>query len=735
MKRTNLSIGLWLFGAASVWSLAAASAEAQDFSVILVPDPQNYSEKSSYGVYGHQTQWMVNNRAARNIKFAVHLGDITNHDTAVEYNVASAAHATLDNALLPYSMTNGNHDIYPSAEVYKRSSLYGQYFGPQRFAGKAWYGGSFGQSLESNYSLFESGALKFLVVSLEFAPRKDVISWANQLITSYPDRRVILATHCHLDRNGEHATGCADGYNLEGREAVDLWEEIGSRHNNVFMIVSGHIQGVAYRQRTGNNGNVVHEILSDFQSEPVRGTGTALGNGWLRVLTFKPALNQIAVESLSVENGNFSIFANGTQQLYLNYNQIAAPTSTKHNLQNYTIAYDLQSAPAYQYTINDELYRDRMAGTALTGSHFDPRVAAAPNGNVVVTWQDDRDGNGVGQIYARGFDKDGNPTFSEKVVNTVADGQQRNPDVAMDDQGNFVVVWEDDQDGNGSYQVLGRGFNANGTQRFADRAINSVSGGQQFQPAIGMDAAGNFVVAWEDDQDGNNSFQILARGFTPTGAQRIGDFTVNSVAAGQQLNPAIALDASGDFVIAWEDDQDDNNYFQIFARGFHANGGSRINQFQVNTVATGQHGKPAVGMDSDGDFAIVWEDDQDDNGFYQIYGRGFTFAGAQRFAVFAVNSVSAGQQYTPAIAMDASGDFVVGWEDDQDENGSFQILGRGFNPNGTQRRADFTVNSDSSGQQFVPAAAIDEENRFVFAWQDDMDGDGLPLVLLRNLKF
>src|SRR5262249_14214120 len=148
----------------------------------------------------------------------------------------------------------------------------------------------------------------FMVLSVEFAPRKDVVSWANQLIQSYPDRRVIVATHCHLGNNGEHASGCADGYNLEGRDGVDLWEELVSRHSNIFMMVSGHIQGGAYRQRTGNNGNVVHEILSDFQNEPVRGTGTALGNGWLRVLTFNPAQNQIAVESLSVENGNFSIF-------------------------------------------------------------------------------------------------------------------------------------------------------------------------------------------------------------------------------------------------------------------------------------------------------------------------------------------------------------------------------------------------------------------------------------------
>jgi hypothetical protein len=227
----------------------------------------------------------------------------------------------------------------------------------------------------------------------------------------------------------------------------------------------------------------------------------------------------------------------------------------------------------------------------------------------------------------------------------------------------------------------------------------------------------------------------MARGFTAAGAQRIADFTVNTVSAGQQFKPAVSLDESGDFVVAWEDDQEDDGFFQVFARGFTATGAQRFAQFRVNANAAGQHGKPALALDGDGDFAVSWEDDEDDNGFYQIYARGFTLAGAQRFGVFAVNSVSSGQQYAPAIAMDASGKFVVAWEDDQDQNGSFQILGRGFNASGTQRRADFTVNSDSSGQQYVPAAGLDEQSRFVIGWQDDMDGDGNPLVLLRNFAF
>src|SRR5262249_5420637 len=282
--------------------------------------------------------------------------------------------------------------------------------------------------------------------------------------------------------------------------------------------------------------------------------------------------------------GNCAIFANCRATLYLPYNQATNPTSTKHNQQNYTVGYDMQSAlPAYAYKVNDILFKDRMANVELTGRHYDPKVAAAPNGKFVVVWEDDHDDNGVGQIYARGFDPDGNALFSQIAVNSVASGQQQHPDVAIDDSGRFVVVWEDDSDGNGSFQIKARGFNANGTERFHDLTVNSVASGQQSRPAVACDANGNFVVAWEDDQDGNGFYQIMARGFTAAGAQRIADFTVNSVAAGEQFNPVIAMDSAGDFVVAWEDDQDDDGKFQIAHRGFTATGGKRFAQATVNT--------------------------------------------------------------------------------------------------------------------------------------------------------
>ena len=158
------------------------------------------------------------------------------------------------------------------------------------------------------------------------------------------------------------------------------------------------------------------------------------------------------------------------------------------------------------------------------------------------------------------------------TVNTDESGQQILPDIAMDGSGDFVVVWQDDKDGNGKYQIYARGFDANGAEGFPDMTVNSVSTGQQLKPAIAMDGSGNFVVLWEDDKDGNGTYQVYARGFDAGGVERFGDRAVNTDSTGQQLAPAIAIDGDGNFIVAWEDDVDDNDFYQIVVRGLDASG-------------------------------------------------------------------------------------------------------------------------------------------------------------------
>lgn len=132
-----------------------------------------------------------------------------------------------------------------------------------------------------------------------------------------------------------------------------------------------------------------------------------------------------------------------------------------------------------------------------------------------------------------------------------ANGQSGAGIVAINDvtpDREFVVVWEDDRSGNGRADILGRGFDADGGQRFADLTVTGVASGRQRKPAVAMTREGGFmtrdggfVTVWGDDRDGNGAFQILARGFNADGGPRFAELTVNSVAAGQQLLPAVAM--------------------------------------------------------------------------------------------------------------------------------------------------------------------------------------------------
>lgn len=84
---------------------------------------------------------------------------------------------------------------------------------------------------------------------------------------------------------------------------------------------------------------------------------------------------------------------------------------------------------------------------------------------------------------------------------------------------------------------------------------------------------GSFVVVWEDDNDDNNTFQICAAGFHSSGVKTFGNITVNRDANEQQLRPDVSIDANGNFVVVWQDDLDNNGYHEILGRGLDSEGG------------------------------------------------------------------------------------------------------------------------------------------------------------------
>ena len=273
-------------------------AQKGEFSIIAIPDTQRYAYYNPE-LFFAQTKWIGDNRENLNIQFVVHLGDIVDENTDAEWRVADKAMGTLD-GVVPYSVAPGNHDMSKiNGKVIHNSSKYNAIFPPLRFKGNSWYGGHKGVTNENNYCFFQAGGREYMVVSLEYGPSDETLHWANDLLPRYPQKRVIVVTHCYM-YNDDTRLGDGDRYNPHHHDpkfndGEQMWEKFVRRHESIFLVLSGHVKGDGAGRliSQGDHGNPVYQILSNYQ---MAANG---GNGWLRIMTFAPKDEKIFVSTYS----------------------------------------------------------------------------------------------------------------------------------------------------------------------------------------------------------------------------------------------------------------------------------------------------------------------------------------------------------------------------------------------------------------------------------------------------
>ena len=275
-----------------------------------------------------------------------------------------------------------------------------------------------------------------------------------------------------------------------------------------------------------------------------------------------------------------------------------------------------------------------------TGRQWRANVAADSEGDFVVVWYSvgsDGTDTSLGSIQARRFEADATPKGTEFQVNTYTTDSQEWPALAVGPQGDFVVVWESI----GSYgtdtsgdSIQAQRYNDSGTPVGGELQVNSFTTNNQRMPSVASDAGGNFVVAWEawafngTDTDG---FSIRARRFDKHGWPVSGEFQVNAYTTEDQRRPAVGMDQEGNFVVVWDSEGSsgtDTSGFSIQAQLFDTLGRPVGGQFQVNSFTTDFQGFPSVSsVDSRGSFVVVWRSE----GSYGTDSSDFSVQG-QRFA-------------------------------------------------------------------------------------------------------
>jgi hypothetical protein len=310
---------------------------------------------------------------------------------------------------------------------------------------------------------------------------------------------------------------------------------------------------------------------------------------------------------------------------------------------------------------------------------------------------------------------------SEFRVNTTTADQQFNPAVAVDPAGDTVVAYQSGTEYNGSspYDIKVQRYNSSGVAQGGEITVNTTLTDTQIQPAIAIDADGDFVVAWASYQNGN--YDIFAQRFNAAGAKQGGEIAVNSTKAGGQVQPSVAMDAAGNFVITWTSGQGVGGSNEVIFQRYNSSGVAQGPETQANNTTGGSQNNPAVAMDGSGNFVIAWQSVEAST---EIRFRRFNAAG-NAFAGDAVANISAGDQANPAIAMEPTGEFVIAW----DGNGPGDAQGiffRRYNASGVgQDAADVRANSTLNNAT-APTIGINSRGDFAIAWtNNDASGTGV----------
>ena len=361
-----------------------------------------------------------------------------------------------------------------------------------------------------------------------------------------------------------------------------------------------------------------------------------------------------------------------------------------------------------------------------------PAVAVARDGSFTVVWMslgslaDDNDGL---SIQGQRFNSAGTAVGPQFQVNTYTTGYQRYPAIDARDDGAFVVVWQSPgQDGSG-LGVVARRYDSTGQALAGEIQVNVTTAADQSAPAISLNDQGDFIVAWQDSGLDGDGQGIVVRGFDSLGQALGSELNLNDYTTGNQLFPSVALADDRTFVATWQSDE------QAPASDIRAHFGS-LDGFGsdqdcvVNAATTDDQSRPSVGIDHSGQAIVTWQDRRSGTR-YDIRRRGLTRSPGSAClpgTETVTSDPSSNNQTLPTVAVGDGGQFVVAWS----EGTAYDVRAKHISAQG-EAGPEFVVNTTPEAS-LRPWVDFDEGG-FVVTWTLALTADEVLAQRYRGDRF
>lgn len=344
-------------------------------------------------------------------------------------------------------------------------------------------------------------------------------------------------------------------------------------------------------------------------------------------------------------------------------NAVSISLSDQHaakNAQGLTMAVWVQRDPGTRNNVWSALYNSHTRQWSESelieqndnGDAMGAKVVIDSPGNAIATWFQ-FDGAKF-SIYVNRYDSAAGVWQNATEIDLATGGHAMNPSIVMDASGSAVVVWYQ-QDGT-RYSVLSSRYDAVGDTWGAPEFVEASDVGDTYHPSIEITPSGRVMAVWK--QYDGAMYSIWANTYEPGSGWGTAALIENE-SMGDAYDPTLALKSNGDAVAVWH--QYDGTMYSIYANRYDAQSDSWSGAVLLETIDAGNAYTPKAAMDMDGNAIAVWL--QDDGTRYAIFANRFDALSNAWQGPVQLDLDEGTDSDAPDIAMDSNGNAIVVWND------------------------------------------------------------------------
>jgi hypothetical protein len=361
-----------------------------------------------------------------------------------------------------------------------------------------------------------------------------------------------------------------------------------------------------------------------------------------------------------------------------------------------------------------------------------PEIAVDSKNNIHIVWEE---WTGGYDIHYRMWNSQ-TKTWSDTENIAPISGVAERPSIAIDQNDNVHVVWNDDHDYTGTsgseWDIVYSMKNAN-TGIWTDiEVVSTESTGISVYPTIEVDGSGNLHVVWYDGTDylscGTDADVFYKKWHSASSSWGTTE-VVSTESSLISSIPEVSVTEDGYVFVTWNDD---TNYDgcgidqDIFFKRRSPSGTWSTTEV-ISWLSGDQSEYVDIDCENDGKIHIVWNDyaDMKDSGsdidiFYCYYDPSLS-TWLEPEVVSTVSTMSSSQA---TVNVDVEGDIHILWHDTVPYGGSgsdYDVLYVKKDVSTNTWSSTSVVSSDNTGASYYPELKTDESGYLHVIWVDNMD--------------